>query len=171
MLNTSDRECTSASVEKHTRTEAVAGNAEAQFALAFFLVASPAPHDYAQALEWYQKAADQNHRLAQFNLGQMFAHGQGMPKSDSMAIMWIRRAAEGGDAGAQFDMGERYARASVHGSEMDVAESRVEAYKWFTLAAAQNYHNALLRSDSATMRMTREEVGEGNRRVKSFAEV
>jgi TPR repeat protein len=99
----------------------------------------------------------------------MFAHGQGMPKSDSMAAMWIRRAADGGDAGAQFDMGERYGLASVHGSEMDAAESRVESYKWFTLAAAQSYRNALARSDSATMRM--KEVTEGNRRVKTFVPV
>lgn len=152
-----------------TQTLAAAqGDAQAQFALAFSFAAGPAPQDYTRALEWYQKAADQNHRLAQFNLGQMFAHGQGMPKSDSMALMWIRRAADGGDAGAQYNMGDRYARSCSHGSEMDAAESRIEAYKWFTLAAAQDYRDALLRSDSATMRMAREEVTEGNRRVKAF---
>jgi TPR repeat protein len=147
---------------------AAAGDVEAQFALGFSFAARPAPNDYGQAMEWYQKAADQNHRLAQFNLGQMFAHGQGIPKSDSMALMWIRRAADGGDAGAQFDMGQRYARSSAHGSEMDVVESRIEAYKWFSLAAAQLYGDAQTRSDSATMQMTREEVAEGNRRVKNF---
>jgi TPR repeat protein len=83
--------------------------------------------------------------------------------------MWIRRAANGGDAGAQFDMGDRYARASVSGSEMDAVESRIESYKWFTLAAAQEYRDALARSDCATMKMTREEVTEGIRRVKAFA--
>jgi len=166
MLNTPERSPTS--TPGSTRTDAAAGNAEAQFALAFSLVASPAPQDYTQALEWYQKAADQNHRLAQFNLGQMFAHGQAVPANDAMAVMWIRRAANGGDAGAQFNLGDRYDRASIRGSEMDAAESRVEAYKWFILAGAQNYRNALARSDSATMRMTREEVTEGNLRVKAF---
>jgi hypothetical protein len=151
-----------------TRTDAMAGNAEAQFALAFYLSASPAPQNYVEALQWYQRAADQNHRLAQFNLGQMFAHGQGMPKNDSMAVMWIRRAANGGDAGAQFNLGARYARACQNGLEMDAAESRIESYKWFTLAAGQNYRDALLRSDSATMKMTRDEVMEGNQRVKAF---
>ena len=151
-----------------TSTAAAQGDAEAQFALAFSFAAKPAPQDYAHARDWYQKAADQNHRLAQFNLGQMFAHGQGMPKSDSMALMWIRRAADGGDAGAQYNMGDRYARSCLHGSEMDASESRVESYKWFTLAAAQDYRDAVLRSDCATMKMTREEVTEGNRRVKAF---
>lgn len=152
-----------------TATAAAQGDSEAQFALAFSLAAAPAPQDYAHAREWYQKAADQNHRLAQFNLGQMFAHGQGMPKSDSMALMWIRRAAEGGDAGAQYDLGNRFSRACAGGSEMDASESRTEAYKWFTLAAAQNYRDAQGRADSATMKMTRQEVAEGNRRVKIFA--
>jgi uncharacterized protein len=168
MPNTSDAARFSTSTPHKTRDAAVDGNAEAQFALGLLLAAGPAPQDYAQALQWYQKAADQNHRLAQFNLGQMFAQGQGMPRSDSMAVMWIRRAADGGDSGAQFNMGDRYARASMHGSEMDAAESRIESYKWFTLAAAQSYRDALVRSDSATMKMTREEVTEGNRRVNTF---
>jgi TPR repeat protein len=157
------------SAPERTQTAATKGDADAQFALGFLLAAGPVPQDYAQALLWYQKAADQNHYLAQFNLAQMYALGQGMPRSDSMALMWLRRSANGGDAGAQFNLGERYVRASVDGSQMDAAECRVEAYKWFTLAAAQNYRDAQVRSDSATIRMTREEVTEGNRRVKTFA--
>ena len=79
----------------------------------------------------------------------------------------MRRAADGGDAGAQFNLGERFGRASLHESAT-TAESRVESYKWFSLAAAQNYRDALTRSDAATLRMTREEVAEGNSRVKAF---
>ena len=171
MLNKSDAGTAPVSTPQHTRTAAAAGDAEAQFALGFSIAASPAPQDYAQAMQWYEKAADQNHRLAQFNLGQMFAHGQGVPQSDSMALKWIRLAAEGGDAGAQYNLGERCGKASVHGPETEAMESRVESYKWFTLAAAQHYRNALAKSDSATMRMTRDEVSEGNRRVKEFAAV
>ncbi len=167
MLNTP--EDPTHSTPECTRTAAHAGNPEAQFALAFFLAAGPAPQGYAQALEWYLKAADQNHRLAQFNLGQMYARGHGTPKSDSMAVIWMRRAAAGGDAGAQFNLGDRYERACIQGTEMDPAECRVESYKWFTLAAGQEYRNARGRSEIATLRMTREEVTEGNRRVKTFA--
>jgi TPR repeat protein len=151
------------------RADAEAGNADAQFALALCLAAGPEPQDYAAAMGWYLKAAQQNHRLAQFNLGQMYAHGQGVPKDDTEAVMWIRRAAEGGDAGAQFNLGGRYARASLHGPEMDAVESRIESYKWFTLAAAQDYYNALVSADSASMRMSRDEVNEGGRRVKVFS--
>jgi TPR repeat protein len=169
MLNTPDSDPSSSTAEvRCTRTDAAAGNAEAQFALAFFLSASPVPQDYAQALEWYLKAAEQNHRLAQFNLGQMYAQGQGVARDDRAAVIWMRRAAEGGDAGAQFNLGDRHDQASIHGSATDAPESRVESYKWFKLAAAQDYRDALTRSDAATIRMSREEVAEGNCRVKAF---
>jgi TPR repeat protein len=163
MLNTPDSDPSSSTAEvRCTRTDAAAGNAEAQFALAFFLSASPVPQDYAQALEWYLKAAEQNHRLAQFNLGQMYAQGQGVPQDENLAVNWMRRAAGGGDAGAQFNLGDRLGRAT------EAAESRIESYKWFKLAAAQDYRDALTRSDAATIRMSREEVAEGNCRVKAF---
>ncbi len=151
-----------------SRADAIAGHAEAQFGLAFSLAAGE--QNYAEAAEWYFKAADQDHHLAQFNLGQMFAHGQGVTRDDATAMMWFRRAANGGDAGAQFNLADRYGRSSMHESETDVSELRIESYKWFKLAAAQGYGDALARSDSATQRMTHEEVAEGNRRVTKFCE-
>jgi hypothetical protein len=152
-----------------TRADAAAGNAEAQFCLALCCASAPEPRDYSQAAEWYSKAADQNHPLAQYNLGIMFAKGQGVQRNDGTAVMWIRRAADLGDAGAQFNLGNRYQRASLTGVEMDAVESRIEAYKWFRLAAAQNYRGAMTLCDSATLRMTRDEVTEGNRRADAFA--
>jgi TPR repeat protein len=153
---------------KHTRADATAGHAGAQFGLALLLAGGTG--DYAQAMEWYSKAANQNHRLAQFNLGQMYARGQGVEKDEVTAAMWIQRAAQGGDAGAQFNLGDRCGRASTHGLETDGPESRIESYKWFKLAAAQGYGSAVARCDAATMRMSHEEVSEGNRRVTGFVE-
>jgi hypothetical protein len=152
----------------HSRADAVAGHVEAQFGLGFNLAAGQ--QNYAEAADWYFKAADQDHRLAQFNLGQMFAQGQGVARNDATAVMWFRRAANGGDAGAQFHLADRYGRAALHDSETSESESRIESYKWFKLAAAQGYGDAVARSDSATLRMTHEEVTEGNRRVAVFCE-
>ena len=150
-----------------TRADAVAGQAEAQFGLAFCLVAGG--QDFLEAAEWYGKAAQQEHRLAQFNLGQMFAHGQGVTRDDATSVMWMRRAAKGGDAGAQFQLGDRCGRASTRCPAAEAGESRIESYKWFKLAAAQGYGDALNRSDAATRNMSRAEVTEGNHRVTSFA--
>ena len=153
---------------RHTRADATAGHADAQCGLALLLAGGTG--DYLQALEWYTRAAAQNHRLAQFNLGQMYARGQGVEQNDATAVMWMRRAAHGGDAGAQFDLGDRGARALPQGAHADAPESRIESYKWFKLAAAQGYGQAMARCDAATMRMTHEEVSEGNRRVTGFVE-
>jgi len=153
---------------KHTRADATAGHAGAQFGLALLLAGGTG--DYAQAMEWYSKAAGQNHRLAQFNLGLMYAQGQGVEKNETTAVTWIQRAAQGGDAGAQFNLGDRCGRSSAHGADSTAPESRIESYKWFKLAAAQGYGPAMARCDAATMRMTREEVSEGNRRVTGFVE-
>lgn len=153
---------------RHTRADADAGHADAQFGLALLLACGSG--DYPQAVQWYSRAAAQNHRLAQFNLGQMYARGQGVEPNEATAMMWIQRAAQGGDAGAQFNLGDRCGRASTRGADISMPESRIESYKWFKLAAAQGYGDALARCDAATMRMTIEEVSEGNRRVTGFIE-
>jgi TPR repeat protein len=151
-----------------TRADAEAGVAEAQFGMALYVMAGGTPQHYAEAVEWYFKAADQNHRMAQFNLGQMFANAQGVEHNDSTARMWIERAANGGDAGAQFNLGERCDHGSHQTDDAKASESRIECFKWFALAADQGYRNAADRGDTATLRMTDQEVHEARRRVTAF---
>ena len=40
------------------------------------------PKDYKQAVYWFRKAADQGNAGAQYNLGAMYAKGEGVPKDD-----------------------------------------------------------------------------------------
>ncbi len=152
-----------------TRARADRGDVDAQFALGLKYGASEAgPQDFAQAAEWYRKAAEQNHSLAQFNLGLMYANGDGVPQSDVEAVRWIRRAAHRGDAGAQFYLGIRYNHAAVRGLQLDALESKIEAYKWLQLAAAQGYKGSVEAYERANLGMSREEVTEGNRRTAEF---
>jgi hypothetical protein len=51
------------------------------------------PQDYKQALQWYQRAAEQGHASAQYNLGVMYVKGKGVPKDYVLAYMWINLAA------------------------------------------------------------------------------
>ena len=145
------------------------GDAEVQFALGLkFANGEGATRDYAQAAEWYHKAADQSHTLAQFNLGMMYAHGQGVVQDAAQSVMWFGRAARQGDAGAQFNLGESCHRASLLGERKDAPESRIEAYKWYRLAAAQGYLDSETAYTTLTMNMTREDVAAGNRRAAEF---
>ncbi|MBN2506269.1 MAG: nitronate monooxygenase [Verrucomicrobia bacterium] len=145
------------------------GDANAQFNLGlYYSSAGGETPDFAQAARWYRQAADQDHVLAQFNLGIMFARGHGMLADDAAAAAWLRRAAEGGDAGGQHYLGVRCHRASLDPLRLDAGESRIEAYKWLHLAAAQGYNGSLTACQRLTLTMSRAEVGEGNQRAAAF---
>ena len=80
-----------------TRSLAEAGDAKAQFSLGFCFASEGSAPDYLQAAQWYQKAADQSHALAQFNLGVMYDRGQGILR-DPVQSMIVDR--QGGAAPA-----------------------------------------------------------------------
>ena len=50
--------------------------------------------DYAQALEWYRKAADQGEAAALFNLGVTYDNRRGVSQDYSQAFAWYRKAAD-----------------------------------------------------------------------------
>lgn len=154
---------------KVTQAAAEGGDAEAQFALGLqYSFPGGRGEDLNRAAGWYQKAAHQEHALAQFNLAMMFASGQGVTKDDVAALKWTRRAAEGGDAGAQFNLASRCHRASMEQAAPDSGESRIEAFKWFDLAAGQGYRGADSARERLMLGMTHTEVADGNHRVARF---
>jgi TPR repeat protein len=144
-------------------------DAEVQFKFGLkFANGKGAAQDYAQAAAWYRKAAAQNHFLAQFNLGMMYAHGQGVARDSVQSRMWLDKAAQQGDAGAQFHLGDNCHRASFTQVPADASESRIEAYKWYRLAAAQGYRGSEMAHAALTINMTRADVTAGNQRVAAF---
>jgi len=52
--------------------------------------------NYAEAVGWFQKAADQGVAKAQFNLGLMYGRGDGVKQSDAEARRWLKKAADQG---------------------------------------------------------------------------
>ena len=146
------------------------GNADAQFGVGLkFATGKGAAQDYTQAADWYRKAAAQSHALAQFNLGTMYASGQGVAQDEAQSVMWFGKAARLGDAGAQFNVGKRFHRASFTGLAKDAPEARIEAYKWYRLAAAQGYLGSAAAGASLIFHMTRQDVAAGEQRVAAFA--
>lgn len=147
-------------------------DADMQFSLGLqFASSAGAAQDYVQAAGWYRKAAEQNHCLAQFNLGTMYANGQGVARDDAESVVWFGRAANQGDAGSQYNMGRSCQRASVDVAIGVATEARIEAYKWYELAAAQGYKNSEGASATLTFKMSREDVTEAGKRVAKFTAV
>ena len=75
--------------------------------------------------------ANQGNAHAQFNLGVMYANGEGVPQDDGQAVKWYRLAADQGDAKAQCTLGVMY------GTGRGVPKDYVQAAKWSRLAADQ----------------------------------
>ena len=48
-------------------------------------------------MKWYRKSAEQGYALAQYNLGGMYAKGQGVTQNYVKAHMWSNLAAAQGD--------------------------------------------------------------------------
>jgi len=87
--------------------------------------------DYATAVTWYTKAAEQGDAQAQNNLGRMYSTGEGVAKDYGKAVDWFRKAAEQGDLAAESNLGAAYMNGT------GVPQNYDEAAKWNSRAAEQ----------------------------------
>ena len=92
--------------------------------------------DYATAIRGFLVHAEQGDATAQYNLGLMYAKGEGVPENDAEAVGWFRKAAEQGDATAQSNLGVMYATGR------GVLKDDTEAVRWYRLAAEQGHDSA-----------------------------
>ena len=80
-------------------SKAKTGDAIAEYTLGnMYSAGKGVSRDYAEAVKWYRKAAEQGYVRAQESLGFMYEKGQGIPRDYAEAIKWFRKAAEQGDA-------------------------------------------------------------------------
>ena len=92
------------------------------------------PQDYAAAVSWYRKAAEQGNADAQFDLGVMY-HDRPRRATGLRGggMRWYRKAAEQGNAGAQINLGadvrQRQGRATgLRGGSVVVPQGRREGH-------------------------------------------
>ena len=65
--------------------------------------------EYATALRLFQQLADKGSAIAQFNVGTMYANGQGVRQNYVEAVKWYGLAANQGSADAQHNLALLYA--------------------------------------------------------------
>ena len=94
------------------------------------------PQDYAEAVSWYRKAADQGDAWGQDELGFAYYQGKGVPQDYTEAVRWFRKAADQGDERAQYDLGCMYDLGK------GVQQDRAEAARWYQKAADQGDERA-----------------------------
>ena len=52
--------------------------------------------NYAEAVKWYFKSAEQGNPRAQYNLGHMYETGKGVARNYERAVKWYEKSAEQG---------------------------------------------------------------------------
>ena len=128
----------------------------------------PVPQDYAQAVQWDRKAAEQGLAEAEVYLGLMYENGTGIPQDYSQAVQWYRKAAEQGLAAAQNNLGLMYYDGR------GVTRDYIEAHKWLNLAAArasgENQKDSTGARDALAKKMTRAQVAEAQKRAREWLE-
>jgi TPR repeat protein len=111
---------------------ALKGDAEAQFDLGkdYETGRIGLPHDLAQAVNWYQKAADQGEPFAEASLGILYHFGKGVKQDEFEAYVLYERAVlhlTGGDRDSVMELRERVGRNL---STTQIEKARLLAREW-----------------------------------------
>ncbi len=88
------------------------------------------------AIEQVKREAALGNAQAQYELGLMFATGNGVPQDPGVAAQWLIKSARQGDARAQYQLGLIYDQGK--GIPPDPAQASL----WYQQAAHQNHLNA-----------------------------
>jgi len=105
-------------------------------------------------LERTRRLANDGDASAQYNLGVMYADGEGVPQDDKEAVKWYRMAADQGNATAQNNLALIYARGN------GVPQDYREAYAWLSVAKANGQELAEKNLGIIKKKMTKEQIAE-----------
>jgi TPR repeat protein len=87
--------------------------------------------DVPQAMEWYEKAAQQGNASAAYNynnLAALYLEGKNIPRNNKKAFELFKKAADKGDANAQINVAVMYAWGE------DIPNDKMKAYDNFKKA-------------------------------------
>ena len=154
--------------------------------------------DYTTALREWQPLAEQGQAVAQYNLGLLYANGQGVTKDDAKARQWYEKAAVQGHTEAQVNLGVllMYARGGQQDYKMavyylrlaanqgnDLAQRRlgqmyergegvqqdyVRAYMWYSLGTANGVEAGARLRDALAKRMEPEQITEAQKLAREW---
>ncbi len=92
--------------------------------------------NYAKAFCLWEPLARLGHPDAQYNLGWLYANGNGLNVDVKSAVYWWQQAANNGYLDAQFAIGLAYTTGEGIKSDLD------QAFKWFLLAAKSGHEDS-----------------------------
>ena len=122
--------------------------------------AAYAKDDFTTAAILYKKAAEQGDRLAQNNLGVMYALGEGVLQDYAEAVRWFKLAAKQGDSAAQYQLANSYY------SGEGVLQDYVQAHMWMNISAASGDKYARKARDRFNKEMTSQQIAKAQAMAK-----
>lgn len=90
--------------------------------------------EYAQSIPIWRRLAEDGQVDAQYNLGVIYHHGDGVAQDFQEALMWYGRAAQNGDVEAQRALGSMYMRGQ------GVAQNEKVGMRFMMLSKALAHH-------------------------------
>lgn len=118
---------------------------------------------YQSAGEQWQHCANSGNANCQYGLGVLYDDGYDRPRDVKLALHWYRRAALNGSRDAQVQLGFIY--ASGRGT---VAQSPVQAFVWFSMAANNGAKNAALYRDKVANFLSAGELAEAQQQLTTL---
>ena len=130
------------------KEQAATDDVETQFHLGtLYETGKSVPQDYAQAVLWYRKAAEQGYAKAEYRLGVLYANGVGVPQDKTQAAGLFLSAAKQGYAPAYALIGGAYLTGD--GVPIDYAEASF----WFAVATVTESRPTLAEADAMQLRV------------------
>lgn len=91
------------------------------------------PSEPVPRAKFYVERAKAGDPAAQYDLGVLYAQGQGLVQDYASAATWFRAAAAQGNVAAEYNLGVLYAQG------LGVTANQTEAINWYRSAAAQDH--------------------------------
>ena len=127
--------------------------------------------DDAKSLYWTRIAADRGDSQAQYVMGARSIDGVAVPRNMREATVWLGRAAEQGHVEAQVVMADLLVRAAESTKGEVSAEYRIEAAKWYVLAALQGRSGVDGKLNRNKSSMGDADLAEAERRTRAWRAV
>jgi localization factor PodJL len=194
-----DAEKLPASFGPALRNAAIKGDPAAEYEIAVrFADGRGVPQKLAEAVHWFERAAQHGLAPAQFRLGGLYEKGLGVKKNPEAARRLYLAAGEAGNAKALHNLAVLYAegidgkpdyqtaakwfrKAAGYGVTdsqynlgilyargIGVEHNLTEAYRWFALAARNGDHEALKKRDDLEKRLDRASLAAAKGAVETF---
>jgi uncharacterized protein len=118
--------------------------------------------DYKTAYKLFLPLAEQGLAEAQYNLGKMYANGQGVPQDYKEAVKWYRLSAEQGSAAAQFNLGLMYLNGQ------GVPQDYVSAHMWWNLSGVNGKKNAVKNRNLVEKKMSKTQIEKAQEMARNW---